>query len=134
MQKEIHVTTPRAENIRRSVMQVTCLLFFQLLTVYDRLTPTTFIRTSLTHYTKSPPLNMFWTLLTAFVAASVSSAAASTNQGPTACVSFDINWNLLAFGFNGKDYNVGTQDAWTSSGGVCCAFLRRRFLTVCRPD
>lgn len=77
---------------------------------------------------------MFWTLLTAFVAASVSGAAASTNQGPTACVSFDINWNLLAFGFNGKDYNVGTQDAWTSSGGVCCAFLRRRFLTVCSPD
>ncbi|KJA17640.1 hypothetical protein HYPSUDRAFT_46107 [Hypholoma sublateritium FD-334 SS-4] len=59
---------------------------------------------------------MFWTLLTAFVAAGVSSVAASTNQGPTACVSFDINWNLLAFGFNGKDYNVGTQDTWTSSG------------------
>lgn len=77
---------------------------------------------------------MFWTLLTAFVAAGVSSVAASTNQGPTACVSFDINWNLLAFGFNGKDYNVGTQDTWTSSGGACVVlYLRRSHLTVCRP-
>ncbi|KAF8621239.1 hypothetical protein AX15_007951 [Amanita polypyramis BW_CC] len=30
------------------------------------------------------------------------------------CVAFDIYWNLLAFGFNGKDYNAGTQDTWTS--------------------
>jgi len=32
----------------------------------------------------------------------------------SACVAFDIHWNLLAFGFNGKDYNAGTQDTWTS--------------------
>ncbi|KIL62237.1 hypothetical protein M378DRAFT_179751 [Amanita muscaria Koide BX008] len=32
----------------------------------------------------------------------------------SACVAFDISWNLLAFGFNGKDYNAGTQDTWTS--------------------
>ena len=30
------------------------------------------------------------------------------------CVAFDISWNLLAFGFNGKDYSAGTQDTWTS--------------------
>ena len=30
------------------------------------------------------------------------------------CVSFDVNFNLLAFGFNGKDYNAGPQDSWTS--------------------
>ncbi|KAF8341863.1 hypothetical protein F5887DRAFT_975338 [Amanita rubescens] len=30
------------------------------------------------------------------------------------CVAFDIFWNLLAFGFGGKDYNAGTQDTWTS--------------------
>jgi len=29
-------------------------------------------------------------------------------------VTFDTSWNLLAFGFNGKDYNAGTQDAWTT--------------------
>ena len=34
------------------------------------------------------------------------------------CVAFDIYWNLLAFGFNGKDYNAGTQDTWTS--GMLC--------------
>jgi hypothetical protein len=25
----------------------------------------------------------------------------------SSCVAFDANWNLLAFGFNGKDYNAG---------------------------
>ncbi|KAH7924719.1 hypothetical protein BV22DRAFT_1034871 [Leucogyrophana mollusca] len=32
------------------------------------------------------------------------------------CVAFDINWNLLAFDLDGKDYNAGTQDTWTGSG------------------
>lgn len=32
----------------------------------------------------------------------------------SSCVAFDVTWNLLAFGFNGKDYNAGTQDTWTS--------------------
>ncbi|KAG1764580.1 hypothetical protein EV702DRAFT_108017 [Suillus placidus] len=31
------------------------------------------------------------------------------------CVAFDANWNLLAFGLNGKDWNAGTQDTWSSS-------------------
>ncbi|KAF8181611.1 hypothetical protein BJ912DRAFT_608465 [Pholiota molesta] len=55
---------------------------------------------------------MLWSLLTAVVFAGVHGAAAA---GPSGCVSFDINWNLLAFGFNGKDYNAGTQDTWTTS-------------------
>lgn len=46
-----------------------------------------------------------------------SAVAAAAAASPSACVAFDINWNLLAFGFNGKDYNAGTQDAWTSSSG-----------------
>ncbi|KAF9444643.1 hypothetical protein P691DRAFT_807022 [Macrolepiota fuliginosa MF-IS2] len=37
---------------------------------------------------------------------SVASAASS-------CVAFDVQWNLLAFNFGGKDFNAGTQDAWT---------------------
>jgi hypothetical protein len=32
----------------------------------------------------------------------------------SSCVAFDIGWNLLAFGFNGKDYNAGTMDAWAT--------------------
>ena len=39
------------------------------------------------------------------------SQVAVANSG---CVAFDISWNLLAFGFNGKDYSAGTQDMWTS--------------------
>jgi hypothetical protein len=31
------------------------------------------------------------------------------------CLSFDINFNLLAFGFGGKDYDAGTQDAWATA-------------------
>ncbi|KAH7904978.1 hypothetical protein BJ138DRAFT_1018344 [Hygrophoropsis aurantiaca] len=34
------------------------------------------------------------------------------------CVAFDINWNLLALGLDGKDYNAGTQDTWTGSGNA----------------
>jgi hypothetical protein len=32
----------------------------------------------------------------------------------TPCVAFDVNWNLLAFGLDGKDWNAGTQDTWAS--------------------
>lgn len=32
----------------------------------------------------------------------------------SSCVAFDTNWNLLAFGLNGKDWNAGTQDTWAS--------------------
>jgi hypothetical protein len=28
------------------------------------------------------------------------------------CVAFDVTWNLLAFGLDGKDWNAGTQNAW----------------------
>lgn len=45
---------------------------------------------------------------------STTSTTSSPAPGPPACVSFDSNGNLLAFGFNGKDYNAGTQDTWTS--------------------
>lgn len=31
------------------------------------------------------------------------------------CITFDANWNLLAFNLNGKDWNAGTQDTWSSS-------------------
>jgi hypothetical protein len=34
---------------------------------------------------------------------------------PAAC--FDANFDLLAFGFGGKDWNAGTQDSWGS--GTC---------------
>jgi len=33
----------------------------------------------------------------------------------TPCLSFDVNFNLLAFGFNGKDWNVTTQDVWATA-------------------
>lgn len=36
----------------------------------------------------------------------------------SSCVAFDIDWNLLAFGFNGKDYNAGPPDTWTTTTGV----------------
>ncbi|KAG7446754.1 uncharacterized protein BT62DRAFT_1005135 [Guyanagaster necrorhizus] len=32
----------------------------------------------------------------------------------SSCVAFDISWNLLAFGLDGKDYNAGTKDSWAS--------------------
>ncbi|KAK7035365.1 hypothetical protein VNI00_011896 [Paramarasmius palmivorus] len=38
----------------------------------------------------------------------------STALAASSCVSFDSNWNLYAFGFDGKDYNAGTQDSWGS--------------------
>ncbi|KAK0438354.1 uncharacterized protein EV420DRAFT_1342284 [Desarmillaria tabescens] len=41
---------------------------------------------------------------------SLSSAALAGS----ACVAFDISWNLLAFGLDGKDYNAGTKDSWAS--------------------
>jgi len=31
------------------------------------------------------------------------------------CVTFDANFDLLAFGFGGKDWNVGTQDVWATA-------------------
>ncbi|KIM36305.1 hypothetical protein M413DRAFT_291010 [Hebeloma cylindrosporum] len=60
---------------------------------------------------------MIWSLLTAVIAVAVRGATTAT-AGPSGCVSFDVNWNLLAFGVNGKDYNAGTQDTWTSSSSL----------------
>ncbi|KAI0635239.1 hypothetical protein C8Q77DRAFT_1217131 [Trametes polyzona] len=34
------------------------------------------------------------------------------------CVAFDANFNLLAFGFDGKDWNAGQQDSWTSGSAT----------------
>jgi hypothetical protein len=53
------------------------------------------------------------------LAAFVSLFLLTLSQSPvraSPCLSFDINFNLLAFGFNGKDLNVGTQDVWASGG------------------
>jgi hypothetical protein len=36
------------------------------------------------------------------------------------CIAFDSNWNLFAFGLNGKDYNAGTQDKWSGSKSCIC--------------
>lgn len=30
------------------------------------------------------------------------------------CVTFDVKWNLLAFGLDGKDWNAGPQNTWAS--------------------
>lgn len=40
--------------------------------------------------------------------------SAAPSAGPSGCIAFDTNWNLLAFGFDGKDWNAGTQDTWAS--------------------
>jgi len=49
------------------------------------------------------------TLVTLYIL-SVSPAAFALSS----CVAFDTSWNLLAFGFNGKDYNAGPQTSWSS--------------------
>ncbi|KZV65473.1 hypothetical protein PENSPDRAFT_131065 [Peniophora sp. CONT] len=36
----------------------------------------------------------------------------------TPCVAMDINWNLYAFGLNGKDWSAGTQDSWGSGSAT----------------
>ena len=43
----------------------------------------------------------------------------------SSCVAMDINWNLLVFGYGGKDYNAGTKDSWASGAlGVLIDVLR----------
>lgn len=37
------------------------------------------------------------------------------------CVVFDANFNLYAFGLDGKDWNAGTQDSWGS--GKCVNYV-----------
>jgi len=38
----------------------------------------------------------------------------STAVRGSPCVTFDAKWNLLAFGFDGKDWNAGQQNTWAS--------------------
>lgn len=47
------------------------------------------------------------------------------------CVAFDIQWNLLAFGFDGKDFSAGTQDTW-ASGEYTNPLTRSRRLMASR--
>jgi hypothetical protein len=39
------------------------------------------------------------------------------------CLAFDANFNLYAFGFGGKDFQLGTQDTWTSGVFSLSLFL-----------
>lgn len=34
------------------------------------------------------------------------------------CATFDINFDLLVFGLDGKDWNAGPQSSWTSGGYI----------------
>ncbi|KAJ7489408.1 hypothetical protein FB451DRAFT_1337161 [Mycena latifolia] len=45
-------------------------------------------------------------------------SAPSVVRAGSSCIAFDTNWNLLAFGFNGKDYNAGTSDTWASGSAA----------------
>jgi hypothetical protein len=60
-------------------------------------------------------LTLLYTVILSLFSPSFS-APTSTNStaSPPGCVTFDVRWDLLAFGFNGKDYNAGTQDTWSS--------------------
>lgn len=42
------------------------------------------------------------------------------------CLAMDANFNLLVFGLDGKDFNVGTQDSWT--GSKYCRVLSLRLM------
>ena len=39
------------------------------------------------------------------------------------CIAMDTGFNLLVFGVDGKDYNAGTQDQWTSGMFVLFVWL-----------
>ena len=55
---------------------------------------------------------------TALVILTTSLVTVSAASGPTQCLAFDVNWNLLAFEYGGKDYTAGTQDLWGTSGSA----------------
>lgn len=44
------------------------------------------------------------------------SASAAVKAKP--CITFDVSWNLLAFGLDGKDWSAGTQGTWSGSKHV----------------
>lgn len=54
-------------------------------------------------------MRSLFTLVTLFALSTPSVVLAGSS-----CIAFDASWNLLAFGFNGKDYNAGTSDTWAS--------------------
>jgi len=54
-------------------------------------------------------MTFYWSL-----AVTLAISLARLVHAGSSCVAFDISWNLLAFGFNGKDYNAGTMDTWTT--------------------
>jgi len=66
---------------------------------------------------------MYWTLLytvflslfnPSFASPSGNTSTPNSTDGPPACLAFDVHWNLLALGFNGKDYNAGPRDTWNT--------------------
>lgn len=70
--------------------------------------------------TQSSPSKMPRSLaLTSLLLLAVSSVASAANS----CVAFDVQWNLLAFNFGGKDYDVGAQDTWAQ--GQLLVFFSR---------
>ncbi|EFI27190.1 hypothetical protein CC1G_15015 [Coprinopsis cinerea okayama7 len=46
------------------------------------------------------------------------SLAAPSPSGPAQCITFDANWNLLAFNFDGKDYNAGPGPSFSESTDI----------------
>ena len=61
--------------------------------------------------TPSSFIAMFTSLLPTIVALYFFS---NTSVRASPCVAFDVQWNLLAFGLDGKDWNAGTQDKWAN--------------------
>ena len=69
---------------------------------------------------------MFTSLFLTFVTLFVS----TTFVRASPCVTFDANWNLLAFSLDGKDWNAGTQDSWANGTSRSYPFF---FLSSGRP-
>ena len=63
------------------------------------------------------------TLVAIHTSCAAAAALAAATAGPSGCIGFDVNWNLLAFGFNGKDYNIGTEDLWASGRKTVLGYL-----------
>jgi hypothetical protein len=55
------------------------------------------------------------TLATLFLFSSAAVRASS-------CIAFDVSWNLLAFGLDGKDWNAGAQATWASGASRMMTF------------
>lgn len=56
----------------------------------------------------------------------------SSQVAASPCVAFDANWNLYAFGFNGKDFNAGTSDTWASGISLHLELWIYNLLLRCR--